>query len=117
MVCRFCNVSEDKLTPYDNGVLRCVSCGAIFRVIVNDTTGHHTKKFNEEEFTRQKNKKGDVRFWKLVSDAYVTYLKSKTSMDFKQVLDVGSYYGTFVKSLTDNSIDAEGIEANQNLVR
>ena len=117
MMCRLCNASDDKLTPYDDDILRCVSCGGIFRKVSHDTTDHHTQKFDEEKFTRIKNKKGDVRVWRLVSDEYVKYLKSKTDMNFKHVLDIGSYYGTFVKSLTDIGINAEGIEADQNLVR
>ena len=75
------------------------------------------QEFDKDVFTRLKNKKGDKRFWKLVSDEYVKYLKLKTDMSFKHVFDVGTYYGTFIKSLTDIGIDAEGIEANQNLVR
>lgn len=117
MTCRLCNVTDDKLTPYDDGVLRCESCDGIFRVKSNETVSHHTKEFDEKKFTKLKNKKGDVLFWKLVSDAYVEYLKSKTSMKFKHVLDIGSYYGTFVKSLREAGIDAEGIEADENLVR
>ena len=117
MVCGLCGISDDKLTAYEEGVSYCGSCNGIFRIKPNDTTNHHTKEFDKEQFTRLKNKKGDKRFWKLVSDEYVKYLKSKTDMNFKHVLDVGAYYGTFVKSLIDMDIDAEGIEADQNLVR
>ena len=117
MVCKLCGISDDKLTPYDEGISYCISCNGIFREEPRDSTNHHTKEFDKEEFTRLKNKKGDVRFWKLVSDEYVKYLKSKTDMSFKHVFDIGLYYGTFVKSLTDIGIDAEGIEANQNRVR
>jgi SAM-dependent methyltransferase len=116
MVCKLCGISSS-ITPYEDGVMYCDSCNGIFRINPNDTTTHHTKEFDKVEFTRLKNKKGDKRFWSLNSDEYVKYLKSKTSMKFKHVLDVGSYYGTFVKSLTDMGMDAEGIEANQNLVR
>ena len=116
MVCRLCGISDDKLHPYDEGISYCSSCNGIFRVEPNKQH-HHTKEFDKDEFTRLKNKKGDKKFWKLVSDEYFNYLKSKTDMSFKHVFDVGSYYGTFVKSLTDIGIDAEGIEGNQNLVR
>jgi len=117
MTCKLCGAVDDELISYDAGILRCLLCGGIFRIESNDTTNHHTEEFSEEQFTKLKNKKGDIMFWKLISDEYVKYLKSKTNMDFKHVLDIGSYYGTFIKSLTDIDIDAEGIEANQNLVR
>ena len=116
MVCKLCGVSDDKLRSYDEGILYCISCNGIFRVEPNKQN-HHTKEFDKDTFTSLKNKKGDKKFWKLVSDEYVKYLKSKTDMSFRYVFDVGSYYGTFVKSFIDIGIDAEGIEANQNLVR
>ena len=116
MVCKLCGVSDDKLRSYDEGILYCISCNGIFRVEPNKQR-YHTQEFDKDVFTRLKNKKGDKRFWKLVSDEYVKYLKLKTDMSFKHVFDVGTYYGTFIKSLTDIGIDAEGIEANQNLVR
>lgn len=117
MTCKLCGITDDKLTSYDKGVLRCVSCFGIYRISPYDTTTHHMKQFDKEQYTRLKNKKGDKKFWKLVSDEYVRYLKSKTDMSFKHIFDIGSYYGTFVKSLIDLGMDAEGIEADQNLVR
>ena len=116
MVCKLCGIADDKLRSYDEGILYCISCNGIFRIESNKQN-HHTKEFDKDTFTSLKNKKGDKKFWKLVSDEYVKYLKSKTDMSFRYVFDVGSYYGTFVKSLIDIGIDAEGIEANQNLVR
>ena len=116
MVCKLCGIADDKLRSYDEGISYCISCNGIFRVEPNKQR-YHTQEFDKDVFTRLKNKKGDKRFWKLVSDEYVKYLKLKTDMSFKHVFDVGTYYGTFIKSLTDIGIDAEGIEANQNLVR
>ena len=116
MVCKLCGIADDKLRSYDEGISYCISCNGIFRVEPNKQC-YHTQEFDKDVFTRLKNKKGDKRFWKVVSDEYVKYLKLKTDMSFKHVFDVGSYYGTFTKSLTDIGIDAEGIEANQNLVR
>jgi 2-polyprenyl-3-methyl-5-hydroxy-6-metoxy-1,4-benzoquinol methylase len=54
---------------------------------------------------------------KLYSDEYIKYLKSKTKMNFKNVLDIGAKYGTFVKSFEEIGIDAIGIESDQNCVQ
>lgn len=48
---------------------------------------------------------------------YVKYLKHKTQFQFKNALDIGTRYGTFVKQLNDENIDAYGVESNKKLIQ
>jgi SAM-dependent methyltransferase len=54
-----------------------------------------------------------VYLLKISTDGYISYLREKTDMKIKTTLDIGTKYGTFVKSLEDMGIDATGIEPNQ----
>ena len=49
----------------------------------------------------------------MTSNEYIDFLKTKTSMDFKNALDIGAAYGTFVRDLNKLGIDTEGIESNK----
>ena len=44
---------------------------------------------------------------------YIDYIKTKTKMNFKSVLDIGTGYGYLLKKLKEIGIKGEGIESNQ----
>jgi len=54
---------------------------------------------------------------KLIAREYLKYLRLKTKMDFKNSLDIGASYGTFVNELNKFGIDSHGIESDQKIVK
>jgi len=99
-------------------ILSCNECGAI-------QLEHEMKndRFNIEYttepsfFERFVNRMTYVKISEIPADAYIQYLKSKTDMNFKNVLDVGAKFGVFVDKLNKMGINAYGIEALQEYVK
>ncbi len=93
----------------DKDYFTCLDCDCIFRSRLPTNTIH----------TRQNNLKQKLgiiiskRFWNVVANQYIKYLKTKTGLKFVTAFDIGSAYGHFVKKLEDNNIDAVGIEKEQ----
>ena len=106
MNCRLCGDTQH-LTTFDIGILNCTSCYGIYRIDIKKTD-NHLQEADPKKIKKLKNKKGDLKFWKLISDEYINYLKSKTKMDFKYILDIGSLYGSFVKTLNKMNL-ADGV--------
>jgi len=99
-------------------VLSCNDCGALFTEKRSNPKTHYFREGRAPTFLEKvKTKMTHVRFWKLLSDEYVRYLKSKTDMNFKNTLDIGTHYGSFVAQLNKLGIDAHGIEANAEYVK
>lgn len=46
---------------------------------------------------------------------YIKYLKDKTQFQYSTALDIGTRYGTFVKQLNSENIDAYGVKSNKKL--
>jgi len=108
MACIICNSSNT--FEFIESIMRCADCDAIFR---NDL--FESKNYFLKEESKKQGKK-DFKFWEIIAKQYVKYLKQKTPMNFKNVLDVGSYFGHFVKMLNDKGINARGVEANKTRV-
>ncbi|RNJ78068.1 MAG: class I SAM-dependent methyltransferase [Nitrosopumilus sp. H8] len=51
-----------------------------------------------------------MKFWDLMSRPCVEYLKNNTSMNFENVLDVGTYFGHFVRRMNREGCNTHGIE-------
>jgi len=100
-------------------ILECSECKAIYsEQQIDSKTIHFQEDLNIPTLSEKiKNKLTHERFWKLLSDEYMNYLKSKTNMNFKTALDVGTYFGSFVYELNKIGIDAYGIESNEKYVR
>lgn len=106
--CIMCN--SNNIEKFLDDVSRCKECDAIFR---------NTKFESRNYFLTDKSKKQgskDLKFWEIISKQYIKYLKQETQMNFKNVLDVGTYFGHFVKALNKLGMNASGIEANKTRV-
>jgi 2-polyprenyl-3-methyl-5-hydroxy-6-metoxy-1,4-benzoquinol methylase len=98
-------------------LISCNECGAIFSL----------KKFNEKPTFYQESHKTNllekikakiyIYVSKLYSNEYIKYLKSKTKINFKNALEIGSKYGTLVKDFNKMGIDAYGIESDQRYIQ
>ena len=110
MNCKICDSEKTKIWFDDKDYFTCLDCDCIFRSRLSTIPTIPTIQDNLKE------KLGVViskRFWSIVANQYVKYLKTKTGLKFKTVFDIGSAYGHFVKKLEENDIDAVGIEKAQ----
>jgi len=99
-------------------ILSCHECGVLFAEKQNNQKIHFFKKRdNPTLLAKMKNKISHELFYNLIDDIYIHYLKSKTKMDFKNALDVGTRFGGFVNKLNKFGVDAYGIEADDNLLK
>lgn len=105
MTCIICNSSNT--SEFIENVTRCTDCDAIFKNELFESRNY----FLKEESSKQGKK--DLKFWEIMAKQYVKYLEQKTPMSFKNVLDIGSYFGHFVKMLNDKGINTRGIEVNK----
>jgi len=102
----------------EDKILLCNECGSIFTE--NEESAikifHHKEIKNPTLFQKITI---NIRGYALKrnSEAYVKYLKLKTSMKFRNALDIGTNYGHLVKYFTKIGIDAYGIESEQYLVK
>jgi len=118
--CLACN--EINCVDYFNKqekILECSKCNAIYSEEPIDSKTQHFQQDTHSPTLSEKitNKLTHERFWKILADEYMNYLKSKTNMDFKTALDVGTYFGSFVSEMNKIGIDAYGIESNQQFVK
>ncbi len=110
MNCKVCDSRKTEMWFDDKDYFTCLDCGCIFRLQTLPANTIHTSQNN------LKQKLGitiSKRFWNIVANQYIKYLKTKTGLNFKTSFDIGSAYGHFVKKLEDNNIDAVGIEKEQ----
>ncbi len=107
--CKVCNSEKTKIFFDDKNHFICLECYCIFR----------SNCFENKINTINNNLKQRLgislskRFWNVVANKYIEYLKAKTDLKFKTAFDVGSAYGHFVKKLEYYGIDADGIEMAQ----
>ena len=91
---------------------KCELCNAIF------LEKEYDQEKNDNDKTYSKIKKMYVNqtgkpIEEKIANYYVEYLKRKTKMNFKSVLDIGAGYGHLLKKLKKLDIDVEGIESSQ----
>lgn len=100
-------------------ILQCNKCNAIYAEQFINSKNIHFQSTSEKPsiISKIKNKFTHERFWKLLSDEYVNYLKIKTDMNFETALDIGAFFGSLVHKLNKKGIDAYGLEANERLVQ
>lgn len=109
MNCKVCDSERTKVWFDDKDYFTCLDCDCIFRSKLYKNMIH-------KSHNNLKQKLGIViskRFWDVVANQYIKYLKTKTGLKFKTAIDIGSAYGHFVKKLEENGIDAIGIEKDQ----
>jgi len=113
MNCKICDSENTKIWFGDKDYFTCLDCDCIFRSRLPTVPTVPTVPIVQNKL---KEKLGIIiskRFWSIVANQYVKYLKTKTGLKFKTVFDIGSAYGHFVKKLEENDIDAVGIEKAQ----
>lgn len=101
-ICGSTNTSE-----FFDDVTRCIDCDAIFRNTIFESRKHFVGN------SRKKENRLQMKFWDLLSRPYIKYLKEKTDMDFKNVLDIGTYFGHFVKMMNKEGCNTHGIEPDE----
>ena len=112
--CKFCksNNTETLQTTFS----LCKDCNCIF----NQNFSSRKKSFmdNNHELKQSSiiHDTVKMRFWDIISQQYIAYLKSKTDMKFNNAIDIGALYGHLVKRLNDLGINSSGIEADKNQV-
>lgn len=119
--CPICNIDSNEVLLEEKNVLQCKECDAIFKKeppnhkkqLSTNTNGNSLRSIKEKI---GKNVIGK-RFWNLVAEQYVDYLKQKTNMNFKKAIDIGALYGHFVSKLNDQKIDTVGLEADKTHVK
>lgn len=89
----------------------CINCDSIYAksTIENPTISVTMNSYVKSKFI--------IKLADINTMFYIKYLKEKTSFHFKNALDIGTRFGTFVKQLNDENINAYGIEPNKHLER
>jgi SAM-dependent methyltransferase len=111
--CFFCK--KDGLEYYneDKKILSCKNCGILFSESKSQNypsiLNFNKNSPNKIKLLLQK------RLSAIIAGEYLEYLKTKTNMEFKNALDIGSGFGYFVRELNDEGIDAYGIESDNSL--
>lgn len=109
MNCKVCNSEKiEFFFDYENHLI-CLECNCIFR----SNPFEDNKKTINNSLKQQLGISISKRFWDVVANKYIEYIKAKTDLKINTALDIGSAYGHFVKKLLDNGIDADGIEMDQ----
>lgn len=103
--CTICG--SGNTSRYDDDVTRCSGCDAIFRDTPSNTTSQFLGNSGRRENWLQ------VKFWDLMARPCVEYLKKTTPMNFGNVLDVGTYFGHFVKMMNREGCSTRGIEPDR----
>ena len=109
MNCKVCHSGRTEAWFDDNNYFTCNACDCIFRSNPPD------KMINSNTDSLKQNLSTIIskRFWNVVANQYLKYLKSKTGLKFQTAFDIGSAYGHFVKKLEECGIDAIGVEKEQ----
>ncbi len=113
MKCLACDsINCLKIINQNLRIYKCQLCNAIFL-----EKEHQQQKIEASE-TYSKIKETYVKqtqkpIEEKIINYYIDYLKTKTKMNFKSVLDIGTGYGYLIKKLKRIGIKGEGIESNQ----
>ena len=84
----------------------CKECNCVFNENFSDT-----KKLSRDHYYETNSSLSTInnlikmRFWDIISQQYVKYIKSKTSMKFNNAIDIGALYGHLVKQLNNLGIN------------
>ena len=98
-------------------ILTCTKCDAIYNEHEFSEKIFYNRNFSKPSiFKFLFYRLTHIRISQTIADEYIKYLKSKTKMNFKNVLDIGAYYGTFVNNLNKMGINARGIESDQSFI-
>ncbi len=101
-----------KIINHNLRIYRCRLCYAIFL----EKEYQQQKIDNSKTYSKIEEiyfKQTQIPIEKKIVNYYIEYLKTKTKMNFKSVLDIGTGYGNLIKKLKELGIDGEGIESNQ----
>lgn len=111
--CLACNsINCLKIINQNLRIYKCQLCYAIFLEKEYQQQKIKTNKTYskiEETYFKQTQKPIEEK----IINYYVDYLKLKTKMKFKSILDIGTGYGYLIKKLKKMGIKGEGIESNQ----
>jgi len=101
-----------------NKILQCNKCGAVYSEYYTPKKYWYTEDRASTTFFERILVRVAHHFMsKIATDEYLKYLRLKTKMNFKNALDIGAGYGTFVNELNKIGIDAYGIESEQKFVK
>ncbi|KAF6243994.1 hypothetical protein C6988_00875 [Nitrosopumilus sp. b1] len=117
ITCKLCN--SEKVTNIElMKFFLCNDCDCIFKKNFSDQKKSLLKENHQNYNSVFMNisKPFKMRFWDLIAEQYVRYLKSKTNMKFKNAIDVGALYGHLVKRLNELGINTKGIEVEKNYI-
>ena len=112
--CKFCksNNTETLQTTFS----LCKDCNCIFNQNFSSRKKSYMDNNHELKSSSIIHDTVKMRFWDVISQQYIAYLKSKTDMKFNNAIDIGALYGHLVKRLNDLGINSSGIEADKNQV-
>ena len=111
MECKVCS-ENNCLEAFVKNVTKCTNCLSLYNMsALHEEIPVITSINNNLKLSVQK------RVSKLIAQSYLAYLKKKTKVDFKNVLDIGCGFGDFVEELNKIGIKASGIESDANTVK
>ena len=111
MECKICN-ENNCLEAFVKNITKCTNCGSLYNMSApHEEIPAITSKDNILKLSVQK------KISKLIAQSYLTYLKKKTKVNFKNALDIGCGLGDFVEELNKIGIKASGIESDANTVK
>ena len=112
--CKFCK--SNNIETLQKTFSLCKDCNCIY----NQNFSSRKKLFIDNNYELKSSSiihdTVKMRFWDIISQQYITYLKSKTDMKFNNAIDIGALYGHLVKRLNDLGINSSGIEADKNQI-
>lgn len=111
MNCKICNEC-DCLENFLKNVTRCKNCGSLYEVTSTEKEIPIIASINNKTKLNVQKK-----ISKLIAQSYLSYLKNKTGVNFRNALDIGCGFGHFVEELNKIGINASGIEADENTVK
>lgn len=111
------NESSFKNFKEDDKVIICKKCNAIFTK--NPVSEKVWYEADSPNISFMKKIKAIIQNHQSKQNSidYIKYLKTKTKMDFKKVLEVGANRGFFVDMMNELGVDTIGIESNKNLIK
>ena len=116
--CLMCDTPNIDFFKGLKNIVKCKNCLSVYTIEpFPDNTCHTDIKFTPTTLQKFYAKRVHHFVSNLDSKAYLGYLKEKTTMQFKNALDIGTGYGTMVRDLNKLGINAYGIESNEHAFR
>ena len=95
--CKFCK--SNNIETLHKTFSLCKDCNCIY----NQNFSSRKKSFIDNNYELKSSSiihdTVKMRFWDIISQQYIAYLKSKTDMKFNNAIDIGALYGHLVKRL------------------